>query len=439
LSKGTTPFAFSHRFARPGSHLVSVILESDPPLAERPANYRIRDCLPGDNRQDYSLEVVDSIPVLLVDGANRLSPESSTFFLKKALALSPDPKREPVFQTQVVTSQEFDPTLLKKQGKRPRVLILADVPGLTLDQEQAVARFLQEGGGVLVVLGERSANNIASYNAQFHQEGKGWLPARLESVAGDIAKPEQAVAPDTRSFQHPALEAFRAERAFPFAQARFPRWCTVTPDKSASSVVLLSSADPFLVEKEVGRGRVLLCTVPLDRSWGANLPTLWEFPVLIHELTAYLAAARTAEFNLQPGEPIRFQADLREKPTYPKSLLLFPPTGDPIAFTGERGSWLQETRESGVYRVGTQNNTLAYFVAHYDVAESDLTAATGEEKQKLTDLIGLRFEGKEQSPSWTQEEVGPGQELWWLFLLAVILLLCGEVWLTRRMATSPQR
>jgi len=435
LSKGRTPISFSHRFSKPGSHLVSVILEADLPAENRPANYRIRDCLPGDNRQDYALEVADTIPVLLVDGATTLSAESSTFFLKKALAQSRDPKRAPVFQTQVVTSQNFDPTLFREESKRPRVLILADVPRLTLDQEQAVGRFLREGGGVLVVLGERAANSAASYNEQLHRGGKGWLPARLESVAGDTNKPEQAEMPDVRSFQHPCLELFRAEGTFPFAQARFPRWWKVTPDKSASSVALLSNADPVLIEKEFGRGRILLCTVPLDRSWEANLPTLWEYPVLVHELVASLAAARTGDFNLHPGQPIR----IADNDKCRQSLLLFPPSGDPISLKDGKQHMLQETKEAGVYRLGTQNNILAYFVAHYDVAESDLTPASTEEKQELGELVGLRFQGTDDQPFWAQDETGSSQELWWLFLLAVILLLCGEVWLTRRMATSLER
>jgi hypothetical protein len=432
LSKGQTQFSFSHRFSKSGSHLVSVILEPDLPIENRPANYRLRDCLPGDNRQDYSLELVDTIPVLLVDGASRLSAESSTFFLKKALALSPDPKRAPVFQTQVVTSQDFDGTVLKVDGKHPRVLILADVPGLTLDQEQSIAQFLREGGAVLVFLGERAANSITWYNEQLHQEGKGWLPARLESVAGDSGKPEQAVIPDVRSFQHPALEMFRAEGAFPFGQARFPRWWKLAPDKSASSVALFSNADPFLAEKEIQDGRVLLCAVPLDRSWGANLPTLWEYPVLVHELTAYLAAARTTDFNLQPGQPIRMPADLISKGKDARSLMLFPPTGDPRPFKSEQRPWFQETKEAGIYRLGTKNNALAYFVAQHDIVESDLTPASTEEKQKLTDLVGLRFQDKDDFPTWSREESDSGQELWWLFLLGVLLLLCGEVWLTRR-------
>ena len=64
---------------------------------------------------------------------------------------------------------------------------------------------------------------------------------------------------------------FRTETAFPFVQARFPRWWKVAPDKSHSTnAALLSSGDPFLVEKHMDRGRVLLCTVPLDRSLYCN-------------------------------------------------------------------------------------------------------------------------------------------------------------------------
>ena len=46
------PFSFTHRFATAGSHLVTLILEPDPPVEERPADYVVKDHVPGDNRQD---------------------------------------------------------------------------------------------------------------------------------------------------------------------------------------------------------------------------------------------------------------------------------------------------------------------------------------------------------------------------------------------------
>src|SRR5581483_2526717 len=111
----------------------------------------------------------------------------------------------------------------------------------------------------------------------------------------------------------------------------FPRWWKVkTPTGQSTSVpvALLTTTDPLLVEKAYKGGRVLLCTVPLDRSWEASLPSVWEFPVLAHELVYYLADTRSAEHNLRPGQPLRS----RPRPSAPGEasdkgptlLLLFP-------------------------------------------------------------------------------------------------------------------
>ncbi|HEY8504254.1 MAG TPA: BatA domain-containing protein, partial [Gemmataceae bacterium] len=56
-SSGQVPFRFTRRFATPGSHLVTLRIPDD--------------AMPGDNRQDFALEVVRAIPVLLVDGDPR--------------------------------------------------------------------------------------------------------------------------------------------------------------------------------------------------------------------------------------------------------------------------------------------------------------------------------------------------------------------------------
>src|SRR5207302_4546519 len=57
LAKGKIPLTFTHRFTSEGSHLVSLILEPDPPGPSA------RDTLPDDDRQDYSVEVTPPLPV----------------------------------------------------------------------------------------------------------------------------------------------------------------------------------------------------------------------------------------------------------------------------------------------------------------------------------------------------------------------------------------
>src|SRR5262245_23962252 len=181
--------AFEHRFDTAGLHVVSLIIEPDLPPEKRPAEYRLKDCLPGDNRQDLTIEVLDTLPVLLVDGAERLTAESSTFYLQKALAQSPDPGRPAVVRPHAVPLSEFTPDLLR--GKvRPSVLVLADLPRLSEPHREALEAYLNQGGAVLMILGERT--DAAYFNKDLYRDGEGILPAKLEALAGDPAKPEQA-------------------------------------------------------------------------------------------------------------------------------------------------------------------------------------------------------------------------------------------------------
>jgi hypothetical protein len=99
---------------------------------------------------------------------------------------------------------------------------------------------------------------------------------------------------------------FRAAGDGAMKNIRFPKWTKVqfAAKDRANVMASLSNGDPLLIEKAHGKGRVILCTVPLDRSWESNFPSAWEFPVLLHELACYLARARSAVDSVSP--------DLRE-------------------------------------------------------------------------------------------------------------------------------
>jgi len=70
LHQGQAAVAFAHRFAKPGSYLVSLILEPG----------SAGDAIAGDNRQDFALDVVGDLPVLVVEGDDRVSPDRRRFF-----------------------------------------------------------------------------------------------------------------------------------------------------------------------------------------------------------------------------------------------------------------------------------------------------------------------------------------------------------------------
>jgi hypothetical protein len=440
---GSVPLAFHHRFTTPGVHLLSAILEADPPARPGGTIASRRDYLPGDNRQDLAVEVVESLPVLLVDGDDVLSPQSSTYFLRKALAESADAPRPPAVMVRAVTVRDFDPDLLtraldsKKPGSRPRVLVVADVPRLTKPQQQAIEHFLEQGGGVLVTLGERAEKSVRLYNEQLYRGGKGWLPARLEGVAGDRSQLEQAATADLKQLHHPALELFRDEPSCTLDRARFPRWWKVraTDGARASVGALLTSGDPMLVERPYKKGKVLLSAVPLDRSWDAGLPGVWEYPVLAHELVYYLAHTRSGDYNLKPGQPLRYRpADPARPPT---TILLFPPDGEPRQLPVERWPFVYEgAQASGVYKLQEDGGRSAYFVVQPDPRESDLTPCSADDRARVAALVPMHYESDLQAVVDALRGPAPTQDLWWLALIGVLGLLCAEVWLTRRMLLS---
>src|SRR4029077_6295361 len=119
---------------KPGSQLVSLILQPDPPAEERKRGQAVKDRVPGDNRQDFAVDVLPALPVLLVDGETSLAvqPHRATDFLRNAL--SPPRDTNPDVQARVGPIHEFTAAALEAQP-RPRVLVLSNVARLERGQQ----------------------------------------------------------------------------------------------------------------------------------------------------------------------------------------------------------------------------------------------------------------------------------------------------------------
>jgi hypothetical protein len=302
-----------------------------------------------------------------------------------------------------------------------RVVILHDVARLSDSQTATLAAFLTDGGGLLVAIGGRA--EVSWYNEKPYREG-GWLPARLDGVSNTEARPEAA------SLTYPILDVFARDGAGGFADARFPRWMRLVADRQSTSspvgqLVSATGKSPFMVERRHGAGRVLLCAVPLDASWGTNLAESPAFVPLIHEAVFHLAGVRSAEYNLRPGEPIRLRvpADARLD-----AYRLTAPDGSALAAQLRDGTLTADTREPGVYLVRPPTGEAIPFVVASDGREADLTPCTQEEQERVQRLVG--------GADAEEATVAPKErrELWWYLLAGLLGFLVLEVWLTRRMA-----
>jgi hypothetical protein len=420
--KGQLPFTIQHRFPAAGAHVIGVQAEPD--------------ALPGDDRQDFALEVLPQLPVLLVDGdPNPAAGRRGADFLRDALAPARNPN--PAVLARVVSSSAFDPADLTRDlagpGTVPRVVVLSNVARLTSAQQSAIAGFLDVGGGVLVAPGDRADPH--DYNQDLHRDGKGWLPAALSETVGDMNDPAKAAQPLSATFFHPALDLFRDPQPGGLADARLPKYwrLSVPAGGTAVAVARLIGGAAFLVEKPVGSGRVLQVCVPLENSWRTNLVELPAFAPLAHELVYYLAGARSASLNLSPGQPLRYRLPKGAGTT---GWVLQPPDGPQRPVEVKDGQIVEDASEPGVYELRhPASRTVRYYVVQSDPKESDLTPWTEADRDRLRKYLPtLEFNNDRADIVSGILRAPHPAELWWLCMAGVIGLLAAEVWLTRRRA-----
>jgi hypothetical protein len=421
--KGRIPLTVTQRFTTPGSHLVTLTIDED--------------AMSGDNRQDYAVEVMPTVPVLIVDGDARSPRTRGADFLRDALAPALD--TQPSFLLRIVSPAEFSPDLLTKPigrepGSVPRVLVLMNVPAIRPDQGQAIEAFLTAGGGVLATLGNRA--EAANYNDEHFRDGRGWLPARLVDPVGDEGDLDKAPRVVMASLENSALELFRSDDPGTLAgSAYFPRhWKLETKTEAGGvPIALLTDRTPLFVEKQFGKGRVILSAVPLDNGWRTNLTDLGDYVRLAHELMYYLAASRGGDVNLEARQPIVFRPSDGE---LPGPVTIQPPEGPSRRITVKEWPLVyDDTRETGVYKLTTDTGKVQWYVVQPDAGESDLTPCNDDDRAAVARLFPtMKYIFTPQDVLTAEADPETKIEFWWLLLLLVIGLLGFEVWMTRRIA-----
>jgi hypothetical protein len=165
------------------------------------------------------------------------------------------------------------------------------------------------------------------------------------------------------------------------------------------------------------------------------LPSAVEFPILVHELAYYLAGSRTAASTLLHGAPIRLAGAPIQR------LTLRTPEIDEETLDVKSWPWVYDnTGAIGVYRVQASAGGRAWsFVVPPDLRESDLTRCTDDDWRKVRDRLPIAWHAEAARDDSLVTPEARREELWWLFLLAVLGLLCMEVWMTRRLVLARGR
>src|SRR5690606_4126164 len=177
----------------------------------------------------------------------------------------------------------------------------------------------------------------------------------------------------------------------------------------------------------------------------SNLPQLKAYVVMVSDWLDYLTAPTSARFNLTPGTalvatlPVTADAD---------SVKLLTPAGTTVKLASEEMEdshtaryW--QTYLPGAYRVLYDDNgsptSLPFYVAR-DPVESQLVFADGTERERIASR-GIVFGTELPDLQVAEESTAQGEPLWRVLLVALIVLLAGELllssWITRQRSGPP--
>lgn len=415
---------FSHTFDTAGSHVIQVYTEAD--------------TLKADNSLEASIPVWDKVPVLLVNGAPSSEPlKGETDFLEIALQPFGIAKAD---LTDLITTRVVDERELRSEDiPKNRVIVLANVRQLSDRQLKALRDFVSDGGGLLIFPGDHI--NTEWYNKVLANES-GLLPTPLATLAGslDDAAPHTKIVSQT--FTHPALEMFNDPRNGTLSDAEIKLWYKMAErptDATVSVLGRLDTGDPFLIEKKVGEGRVILCATPCDADW-SNLPVRPFYLPLMQRLVTYLASSVYPPRNVDVGKPLN---GFYSKNDIGKKVIVTDSAGhrQDVAIVGKGSRGYVEytaTKRPGLYLITAPDGTVTHYVVSTSREESNLEQLSESQRAALAASMGAKMVNSLKEYEELDRNRRFGREIWrpllWTVLALIFAELLLEQWFGRRRA-----
>jgi hypothetical protein len=366
------------------------------------------DALAADNTFNFVVSPIDPVHITVVDRGNA----ASALYLTRVLSIGNTPKFEAVVrQGDAISDDDL---------RRSAVIVLNDVEVET-PLARRLARYVEQGGGMFVATGPRAR----------------W-PQDVDTLPATIGQPVDRTRGDAArvgalEYGHPVFEPFRAPRSGDFSSIPVYGYRNLTATPGSQVLARFDAGTPAVLERTVGRGRVMLWGSTLDVSW-SDLPTKPVFLPFIHQAVRHLAGYTEPEPWLTVGQVLNASAVTARGPAAQRVVLT--PSGRRLPLDDE-GTDVLELTEQGFYEIrGDANQADAIVAANVDPAEADLTPM---DPREITAAAVGAEDGSASGPTGvplTPEAKEKNQRLWWYLLVAGILLLGADTLLSNRMAKA---
>jgi hypothetical protein len=415
LAAGETyDVVWKHSFAETGVYAISCRLDAEDELAP-------------DNRATVVVEVVDAVPVSVVESAPNLAEmQRDAFFVEAALGWIDG---EPLAAKGV-----HEPTMIPPEDLArfdltgPRAVVIPNLQSIDEQAADQLQEFVFDGGGLWIALGPRT--DVEAFNQFLFADGNGLAPL---AVAG-MTDEERRTTIDPFATEHPANSELADHERLDLADVSVSRRFRFVPPpegEPVSELLSLNNGEPLAVEKYFGRGRVIVQSIPLRLQW-SELARSQSFVVMTRDWLDYLTQPRATRYNLAPGDPISVHFADAEM----RGATLSTPHGDEIELTAEPADDGVAFRSSrtilpGDYAlsIGLSGDVIPFHV-NRDPQESNLTPLTGDDTEALDELAGLSQSIASAALSGSSQS----EPLWPTLLMVLIAVMATELLLSGMIA-----
>ncbi|QEG35579.1 BatA domain-containing protein [Bythopirellula goksoeyrii] len=389
------------------------------------------DALATDNSRYFACDVPNSFPLLVIDGSGA---GDDSYYLRTAL--SPGGSAKPGWSPRVEPA-----SFLRNHDQLEKfaAIFLLDVPRLDESEVSALEDYIRSGGGVAIFLGTEVQRSF--YNEQLYRDGTGIMPVELD-VPNQLLSVGDEETPDVEVEDHPVFRIFSGQRNSFLSVAKVNFYYAIKhlQDLPGDTRVLarLRNDAPFVVEKKLGKGRVVvqLCklspsptTLGVWSNWCVN-PV---FPVVANELAGYLTAARRNFEVREVGSELSF--NLAEDEYQPEVIVRAPQSGQEevlnLSTRIEGGNYEVDAGKgnvSGIWQFELsplqQANARKFIAVNVAPSEGDLNLLDRENLSAQLEGIDYRYSIASQLTA--SEDQLAGFRLGDTFLALLVIALIAE-------------
>ena len=369
-----------------------------------------QDALPIDDEYHFTYRSADSPSVLAVD---RAPERRDAFFLQHAFSAS---EASP-FSFDVARDTHVS-TL------RPHDVVIVSILAATTEIEtEALRTFVEDGGGLIPSFGETTV--AASWSRTLESLGIG----RTDGVASARVRQGADAIIGQIEERHPIFEPLISAGRGAILRPTFRRYLVVTPDSGASVQGSCDTGDPFLIERRLGRGRILAYSSSFSTSW-TDFPLDELYVPLVYRMAEYAYGASEAQYRFTVGDGV----PLAGQPSDEWDIRAPSGSISKVSLDGSGSGFFRDTDEPRQYAATSGRNSLRFSV-NVDPRESDLSTRDEEEAYAAVKSASSERSESSAEASVDVEREEMQQELWRVFLFPAIGLFLVETLLAHSFAS----